>query len=304
MKGFTSKLLIVLTLCMTGVGVVWGESNDWLNFPIFGQESSHEVGKKVSAVKPKFKSADQKKFSADDASRTDQYTFFTVLNDPSLSKMVGLNGEIVKKGHPASVQTIRVKSAAVRESRKKPSLALPVMQPTPVTPPKREIQKEVELAKASVPVSVTPSKPLVQEKVELAKRSESAPLPEIGKTSDPAIDLKKALEEFEKLLTSPSPAPITSNVSKNPPIPAPAQDLQYAVQVSSFRKKEQAHALKTKLMKKGYSAFVKRIELPGNKGIWYRVYMGRYIDRSSAKDAAARFEKAEKLPSMVIRQEG
>ncbi|MCH8311997.1 MAG: SPOR domain-containing protein [Nitrospinae bacterium] len=80
--------------------------------------------------------------------------------------------------------------------------------------------------------------------------------------------------------------------------------VSYVVQVSAFRQWQHAQSLKAALGEKGYAAFIGKIELPENKGTWYRVYIGRYFNQAGAKMAAARFYREENRQAMVIRQTG
>jgi len=76
----------------------------------------------------------------------------------------------------------------------------------------------------------------------------------------------------------------------------------YLVQVSSFRELHGARALKNRLSKNGYPSFVREAVIP-DKGMWYRVYLGRYPDRESALFAAESAKINERL-SAVVRRTG
>ena len=77
---------------------------------------------------------------------------------------------------------------------------------------------------------------------------------------------------------------------------------RFAVQVSSFREKARAEGLKLRLEKKGYPVFLATVELPGKRGQWHRVLLGRYEERETAEMAAQKAHDEEKLKPIVIRQ--
>jgi septal ring-binding cell division protein DamX len=74
----------------------------------------------------------------------------------------------------------------------------------------------------------------------------------------------------------------------------------YAVQVSSFRDEARARALKIRLKKNGFDAFLMQTELANES--WYRVFLGRYADEQKAQDAAIRVKNNYKLNAIVVRK--
>lgn len=213
-------------------------------FPFFAPKV-HRIEKKISVVKPKNFGVERKKIRTAALYGKENFSFFTVLNDPSMSKMVGLEGKVYR-----TYQTHQVKSPPAK------------IQPTKViaAPPIRVKKREVK--KAVVPIRPPQSK---------------------------QTTVKAEPVENKKVVKTPE------------------QDLSafqaYAVQVSSFRQLERAEMLKGELVKKGYASFIGKTELPGNKGIWYRVYLGRYLDRAGADVAAARVQREERLQAMVIKRQ-
>ena len=86
---------------------------------------------------------------------------------------------------------------------------------------------------------------------------------------------------------------------KKPPIMP-----RFAVQVSSFRDVKMASALKMKLQKKGFDAYLMEIELPNDGGKWHRVFLGQYVDEVLARKAAERARQEYKLNAAVIKKTG
>jgi cell division septation protein DedD len=79
---------------------------------------------------------------------------------------------------------------------------------------------------------------------------------------------------------------------------------RYAVQVSSFRDVDRAEALKLRLQKKGFDAYLMQVELAGNAGTWHRVFLGKYADEEKAQEAARLAQSQHKLNAVVVRNMG
>jgi len=69
--------------------------------------------------------------------------------------------------------------------------------------------------------------------------------------------------------------------------------LRYTLQTASYQEKEMAEDEVKRLKKSGYAAFISSSHLPG-KGIWYRVRLGSFSNRSAA----------EKLQKTIHSKEG
>ncbi len=76
----------------------------------------------------------------------------------------------------------------------------------------------------------------------------------------------------------------------------------YAVQVSSFRDEKRAGALKKRLQKNGFDAFVMQTELANEGGTWHRVFLGRYAEEQKAQEAANLVKNKYKLNAVVVRK--
>jgi tetratricopeptide (TPR) repeat protein len=62
-------------------------------------------------------------------------------------------------------------------------------------------------------------------------------------------------------------------------------DFYYSIHGASYREQEQARLHIISLKKMGYAAFSEKVKIP-EKGLWYRVYIGKYGNREAAKKAA------------------
>jgi hypothetical protein len=77
---------------------------------------------------------------------------------------------------------------------------------------------------------------------------------------------------------------------------------RFVVQVSSFRDVKMASILKMKLQKKGFDAYLMKIELPNHGGVWHRVFLGKYTDEALAKKAAELARQEYKLNAVVVKK--
>lgn len=64
----------------------------------------------------------------------------------------------------------------------------------------------------------------------------------------------------------------------------------FTVQLASYSLKSEADTLKSKLASKGYNVYIAESN-QGEKGIWYRVRVGKKLDQDAAKDLAAKLGK-------------
>jgi len=76
----------------------------------------------------------------------------------------------------------------------------------------------------------------------------------------------------------------------------------YMVQVSSFKKLSQARSLESKLKAKGFPAFVRSVEISKTKGVWYRVFLGKYQNEANARAAADQAQRLHNLKGIVLKE--
>jgi len=72
------------------------------------------------------------------------------------------------------------------------------------------------------------------------------------------------------------------------------------IQVASMKDGAAAERIVANLKKDGYSAYVSRIVIP-DKGLWFRVRVGRYTDREQATADMTRLTRNQKNPILVER---
>lgn len=98
------------------------------------------------------------------------------------------------------------------------------------------------------------------------------------------------------------PKPATSPAPQPPQTPAPATKAPdtkatnsgFLVQVAAFANLKDAESTKAKLAAKGYSASISETNL-NDKGTWYRVRIGRHLDKEAASEIAGRVGSGAKV---------
>jgi len=87
--------------------------------------------------------------------------------------------------------------------------------------------------------------------------------------------------------------------ARKPRSRAPAELVGWAVQLGSFSNDRNAKALRDRLRKQGYRAFVESAR--GAKGVVTRVYVGPELVRKRALAAAKKLQASTRLKGMVVR---
>jgi cell division septation protein DedD len=280
------KIVIIFILsCMGGAGLFLKEAEVVNNFAFFHSED-HPVIKKKLLVKPK--SFYSKRRSKVEEFKYEQLSFFPVLNDPSLSKIMGLNGQVIKKINYSPPVKPAVRIPKPRKKIQKKSSA--------IVPP--------AIIKKAILNTPTPSPtPVVSAKAEVAARKKQSKTVSQILKKFPVLPTrldKKARNSRVESKATPSRKMSTLKSAEN----SPPATVSYIVQVSSFRTIERAETLKADLEKKGYASFIGQTILPNNKGTWYRVNIGRYLNHAGAETAATKYYREEKHKAMVIRKSG
>ncbi|MBC8286619.1 MAG: SPOR domain-containing protein [Nitrospinae bacterium] len=120
----------------------------------------------------------------------------------------------------------------------------------------------------------------------------------------------KAILSSEKIASTSLTPSVEKNAKLEPAVKTESkQELKsaanvrprYAVQVSSFRDEGRAGALKSRLQKNGFDAFLTQTEIANNDGTWHRVFLGRYADEQKAQEAASLARDKYKLDAVVVR---
>ena len=276
------SIIILILICVGGAGFFLGGTDIGDSFAFFNSEF-HQVTKKKNLVKPKSFYSKPRPKVAD--IKYEQLSFFPVLNDPSLNKVMGLNGRVIKK--------INYSPAPVRFSQPRKKIRKKPPAPVSSAPIEKTILK-------IVPPATVPVEP---ERVEVVARLE------------PSLSVSQILKDFP-VLSAPGDSRSRGTLAESAPSlfrgtkslktagDSLSEMVSFVVQVSSFRKMQYAEVLRGALERKGYPAFIGKTVLPDNKGTWYRVHIGRYLDHAGAEMAAKRYHREENRRAMVIRQSG
>ncbi len=128
------------------------------------------------------------------------------------------------------------------------------------------------------------------------KKKTKESLSKTDDAADRAAKLVKTAKKQEEKKAEPvsvrKPLPSEKVVSKK-------QTGKIVLQVASYQERKRADREAARWRKKGYAAQVKQVDLK-SKGIWYRVYIGRYHTIEEAKKAAARLAAREGVRSYVV----
>lgn len=114
------------------------------------------------------------------------------------------------------------------------------------------------------------------------------------------IDNKVAKQPLQAAMPSnlakplqPQPSANTNKAAVATPAekPSPSQESdRFTVQIASYSLKSEADTMKNKLASKGYSAYISESN-QGDKGIWFRVRVGKKLDQDAAKELASKLGK-------------
>ena len=108
--------------------------------------------------------------------------------------------------------------------------------------------------------------------------------------------------------TEPDDARVSEKGKKEDPSEQPDNNIKkktkgntyYVLQIASCRERERANKEARKWRDKGYRTQVKRTDLGPEKGIWYRVYLGKFHVFQEATACAKKMGKDEGLKSYVV----
>ncbi len=153
-----------------------------------------------------------------------------------------------------------------------------------VRPPALEPEKD--LAEAKKPTPLPASNPPQEQPPKELPPAKNLSLQQTMQDKGPKISKKEA-----KIIQT-SPAKVKTKTK------SPTQKV-YSLQVASFRSPQEAQKYVRFLSRKGYEAFVRKVNLP-QKGQWYRVYIGRFSNLKQAKNFGQQLQQKEKIKTYYI----
>lgn len=116
--------------------------------------------------------------------------------------------------------------------------------------------------------------------------------PAKGSTSKPATSSSQASATTSKPSTAPTTPSTTKPATATTTKPVAQKLPNFAIQVAAFPDQATAEELVKKLKGNKWDAYSVPIDIPG-KGIWYRVYVGRYDTKALADKALVVFKSKE-----------
>jgi len=93
-------------------------------------------------------------------------------------------------------------------------------------------------------------------------------------------------------------AAVTSAAQRSDQDGALSENLTYTLQLGSFQNNEVAAAFSSSLAAKGYASYIVKITVP-DKGVVYRVRIGKYRSLEDAQKMAAELEKKEGISAFI-----
>ncbi len=194
------------------------------------------------------------------------------------------------------ISELQKKLAAAREelNQKEPGQA---RKKTETVKDKTELEFYEALKKnredAKIPeVSLSPS---IKKKID--------PLPEKKPSSKKKVSRKrltKTQQKVEEKAESPKKEPAETSKPQPSALKGKTKPAgkTYTIQVAAFKAVGDADKLVAELKQKGFSAYRAIGKVPG-KGIWYRVRIGEYNNKTEASSTIAKLRKAGKKPMLV-----
>jgi DedD protein len=139
--------------------------------------------------------------------------------------------------------------------------------------------------------------PVVEEVPAGAPAREPFATTAVAKVPPPPVPAPKAAE---KPPSKPAAAVATAAVAKSAAADTPPSGPGFVVQVAAVRQRGEADAIRGRLSKKGYPAFVTTADSPAGPTT-YRVRVGKYPSKREADTVAAKLEREEQFKPWVTR---
>jgi septal ring-binding cell division protein DamX len=261
---FLKKVFFLSLLGLAGWGVYSAGQNDLFSFLDNDSDEQVQLAKKDRAVKPKSFFSKVKNVMPAPVKQYD-YTFFKTLEDVDMERYVDLDGKV-----KVMKKTVHSWVDEVEKVIHEPRILLASYKD-----PEERVEKPV----SSYEDIIHELDDLMKEK----PKKKSAP-----RTARPSA-VKRS-----------SPPRASTDSTKRTAPSAPSLK-PYMVQVSSFKKLSHARSMESKLQRKGYSAFVVSVEVSKAKGIWYRVFLGKYQTEANARAIAKEAQSLHNLKTLVLK---
>lgn len=166
---------------------------------------------------------------------------------------------------------------------------------------KKSLKEEASAQEETIKTEVLPeaghtktSNEASKEKEEVKAKKESATAVASSKKKETVQKAKEAKKEIVKKKSDKKLK--TEKIAQS----LKSESQQFALQIASYRTMAQAEKEAARWKKKGYIVRIKAADL-GKKGVWYRVYLGRYSSLEEAKKASVALASKEGIRSYVTK---
>ena len=126
----------------------------------------------------------------------------------------------------------------------------------------------------------------------------------VATVPDVAAESPEAVEDAppkEAAVVTMPPVDKRADRDKAPEVLPEAPRDDYVLQVAFAREPEAAQALLERLTSRNYQVFIYEVDR-GDRGLWYKVLIGPFVERSEAEAVAARLKAEEKLTAIVSKR--
>jgi len=260
---FLKKVFLLSLVGLAGWGIYSAGQSNLFSFLDSESEEQAQLAKKDRAVKPKSFFRKVKDVMPAPVKQYD-YTFFETLDDVNLDRYVDLDGKVkvMKKTVHSWVDEV----------------GKVIHEPRILLASYKDPEEQAE--------SPSSYEDIINKLDDLMKEK---PKKKVTPRTTPSRSPKRS-----------TPPRVSSDSTKRT-APSTPMFKPYMVQVSSFKKMSHARALESKLQRKGYSAFVMSVEVSKAKGVWYRVFLGKYQTEANARAVAKKAESLHKLKTIVLK---
>jgi hypothetical protein len=261
---FLKKVFLLGLLGLAGWGLYSAGQNNLFTFLNSESDEQVQLAKKDRAVKPKSFFKKMKDVIPAPVKQYD-YTFFETLDDVDLERYVDLDGKVkvMKKTVHSWVDEV----------------GKVIHEPRILLASYKEPDGGEEEPSSSYQDIIEKLDDLMKDRPKKKRTSPTTPSSSTKRVSPPS----------------------TSSGSTRQTAPSSLSFKPYLVQVSSFKKLSHARSMEAKLQQKGYPAFVKSVKVSKAKGIWYRVFLGKYQTEANARAAAQKAQRLHKLKTIVLK---
>lgn len=262
--GFLKKVFLLSVLGLAGWGIYSAGQNNLFSFLSSESDDQVQLAKKDRAVKPQSFFRKVKDVMPAPVRKYD-YTFFETLDGEDLERYVDLDGKVkvMKKTVHSWVDDVE---KVIHEPR--------ILLASYKDPDEGAVKSP-----SSYEDIIHKLDDLMKEKPKKKAASRTAPPSSVKRSSSPKVSSGSAKQA----------APPTPSLKP------------YMVQVSSFKKLSHARSMESKLQRQGYSAFVMSVEVSKAKGVWYRVFLGKYQTEVNARAVAQEAQRLHNLKTIVLK---